>query len=59
MTEPTQNYMQPYQAQNMPTQAGAHSRNFRARSTPKGDLIDIILDLEKRLERLEATINTH
>lgn len=53
MSEPT-----PYPQQPMSHQAMVDSHNFRARATPQGDLLDRIRDLEKRLSRLEAALNT-
>jgi len=52
---------QPVQHPNqvMSRQAMADSHNFRTRVTPQGDLLDMIRDLRKRVERLEAQINTH
>jgi len=55
MTEPVQH---PNQAP-MSRQAYADAHNFRTRVTPQGDLLDMIRDLRKRIERLEAQINTH
>jgi len=54
MSEPT-----PYPQRPTSHQVVADSHNFRTRVTPQGDLIDIIKDLQKRVARLEATLNTH
>jgi hypothetical protein len=53
MTEPTPSPPQ------MSRQAVADSHNFRQRATSRGDLLDIILALEKRVARLEAQLQTH
>jgi len=55
MTTPVQH---PNQAP-MSRQAHGDVQNFRTRVTPQGDLLDTIRDLRKRIERLEAQINTH
>jgi len=49
---------QPTPQRPMSRQAAADSHNFRQRATPQGDLLDIIKDLQRRVERLEATLNT-
>lgn len=43
----------------MSRQAIADSHNFRTRVTREGDLLDMIRDLRKRVEKLEAQVNTH